>query len=40
MQYGGNPTAGVLALLAAGADRTAKDKVSAMENKGQCGGLY
>ena len=30
------PTAGVLALLGAGADRTAKDWVSAMNNKGQC----
>ena len=30
------PTAVVLALLAAGADRTAKNKVSAMNNKGLC----
>ena len=29
-------TAGVLALLGAGADRTAKDWVSAINNKGQC----
>jgi len=30
------PPAGVLALLAAGADRTAKNRVSAMNNKRQC----
>jgi len=29
-------TAGVLALLAAGADRASKNNVSAMNNKGQC----
>ena len=34
--FGGCSTAVVLALLAAGADRTAKNKVSAMNNKGQC----
>ena len=36
----GCPTAGVLALLAAGADRTATNRVSAMVNKGHCGGPY
>ena len=30
------PTVVVLALLGACADRTAKDRVSAMNNKGQC----
>ena len=35
-KYGDCLTAVVLALLGAGADRTAKDRVSAMNNKGQC----